>query len=167
MVRSLRSLALSMAVLLAGCAGAPLYQPAAEPDEYGYRDIALSDDRYLVSFTGSYGTPRETVMTYLLYRAAEVTLDAGYDRFRVVSRDIEPTTEYRGYGGGFGHFGRFHDPFFSTTIGVTDVRPVTRYRAVAEIMVGAGTEGADPAAIYNAGEIKSRLDNRILRPAEE
>lgn len=155
------------AALLAGCAGAPLYQPAAEPDEYGYRDVALSDDRYLVSFTGSYGTPRETVMTYLLYRAAEVALDAGYEKFRAVSRDIEPTTEYRGYGGTIGRFSRFHDPFFSTTIGVTDARPVTRYRAVMEIMVGSAIDTADPAAVYDAREIKSRLENRILRPTEE
>lgn len=156
--------ALSAALLIGGCATTTPYSPAATPDDYGYRDFSLTSERYRVSFTGNSLTSRETVETYVLYRAAEVTLDAGYEHFRLVSRDTEASTEYIGFTTGLGA-GRFWGhPFFSTGVAVTDARPSTHYRSVVEIMVGPDIGSGDPGNVYDARELKSRLEERVERP---
>lgn len=152
-------------IVLAGCASATLYQPAATPEAYGYRAINLTPDRYRVSFTGNYLTPREKVETYALYRAAEVTVEAGYERFKLVSRETEAITDYDSGGGVTIGYGGFWNPFFggiSTGLGGGDTD--NRYRTVAEILVGPRIEGAEGADIYDASELLSTLDRRVLRP---
>ncbi len=47
-------------------------------------------------------TDRETVENYLLYRAAELTLQNGFDAFTVVNRDIDKDSRTRQYGGLYG-----------------------------------------------------------------
>lgn len=160
---------LTIACLAVGCASSTLYRPAPEPEDYGYRDLELTADRYRVSFAGNYLTSRETVETYLLYRAAEITLAAGYQHFRLLSRDTEAGTEYHATTSGTGSVGWgyvSHGTFFGTGIGVTSARPSTRYRAVAEILVGqeVGPEGPD---VYDARELKERLESRVARPLPE
>ena len=44
----------------------------------------LAADRYIVRFHGNEFTSRERVETYLLYRAAELTLEQGFDGFTIV-----------------------------------------------------------------------------------
>jgi hypothetical protein len=51
---------------------------------FGYSDARIEENRFRVVFRGNALTPRETVELYLLHRAAEVTLENGYDWFRIV-----------------------------------------------------------------------------------
>ena len=77
-----RALPLALAaVLLAGCMTPSPYAPRLEGQQTGYTDMAITQNRYRVTFTGNSATPRETVETYLLLRAAEVARAAGYDSF--------------------------------------------------------------------------------------
>ena len=55
----------------------------------GYTDRALTQNRYRVTFTGNTVTPRETVESYLLLRAAEVTRAAGYSHFMFDTRNTQ------------------------------------------------------------------------------
>ena len=88
--------------VLVACGGAPTpYQPAA--DGYGYSEQRIEDNRYRVTFAGNDLTKADTVQNYLLYRAAEVTLDSGYDYFTVVDRNLDRSTRY--WGTGEPHFG--------------------------------------------------------------
>ena len=92
--------------MLAGCGTATPYQPAT--DGQGYAEQALERDRYRVTFVGNSLTSRETVENYLLYRAAEVTLEKGYDHFVIVEKDTERNTIYHSTftvfsGGGIRH----------------------------------------------------------------
>jgi len=78
-------------------------------DDFGYSEQKLESNRYRVWFAGNSKTPRETVENYVLYRAAEITLDNGYDYFVMSERSTEGDRKRSGgvsLGiGGFG-FGR-------------------------------------------------------------
>src|SRR6201994_1755119 len=78
--------------LLAGCMGPTPYAPRTEGNRTGYTDRALTQTRYRITFTGNSVTPRETVETYLLLRAAEVARAAVYDSFVFDTRNTRANT---------------------------------------------------------------------------
>ena len=78
MSRSLVFPALSALLLLGACATATPYQAATE-ELHGYENQKIERNRWQVSFGGNALTDRQTVETYLLYRAAELTLQQGFD----------------------------------------------------------------------------------------
>lgn len=58
----------------------------------GFSEARLDETTYQVSFKGNGYTSAETVQQYVLYRAAELTTQAGFDHFVIVSgRDISRT----------------------------------------------------------------------------
>ena len=83
---------------LAACATSTLYEPVGSTG-YGFAEQKIEDDRYRILFKGNSLTDRETVETYLLYRAAEITVENGYDYFTVVEDETERRTTYTGTGG--------------------------------------------------------------------
>ena len=164
--RSLVGLVLVGALGLGACASPTPYQPAF--DGHGYAEQAIEDDRYRVTFSGNTLTPRETVENYLLYRAAEVTLQRGYDHFVVVDRETERTTTYvsttTGFGGyrGYRSFHRGH-PFGFGDFATTTSRPRNRYAAFANIVMRDGDEPSDDPDAYDAREVLERLAPTISR----
>src|SRR6188508_1430083 len=91
-----RALPLTMtAVLLAGCMTPTPYVPRLEGQQTGYTDRALTQNRYRVTFTGNTATPRETVESYLLLRAAEVTRAAGFTNFMFDTRNTKANHSYQ------------------------------------------------------------------------
>lgn len=87
-----RAIAFTLAFGLAACSTAPTpYQVLG--DNGGYSDQQIEDDRYSIKFTGNSATPRDVVEEFALFRAAEVTLENGYDYFKVVSKEIEPVVD--------------------------------------------------------------------------
>lgn len=99
--------ALSALTLLGACATATPYQAASNSDR-GYSEQKIEDNRFQVQFAGNSLTDRKTVETYLLYRAAELTKQYGYDHFKVVRRDTDSNTRLVGspstYDPYFDHF---------------------------------------------------------------
>ncbi|MEI9905187.1 MAG: hypothetical protein WDN06_15415 [Asticcacaulis sp.] len=91
---TLALMAAASLTLLSACATPTPYQAALTTHGYnpGYSDTKLEDNRYRLSFAGNDLTKRETVENYLLYRAAELTLDSGYDWFEVVNRGTDEKT---------------------------------------------------------------------------
>ena len=96
-----------------------------------------------ITFRGNTLTDRETVETYLLYRAAELTLQNGYDYFIVATRDTEERSRLQAAGPYRPRFAfdywyfsprrgwsPWYDPFWDEP---TSYREVTRYEAMAEI----------------------------------
>ena len=96
--------ALAALALLGACATATPYQ-AAQNSNSGYAEQQIETNRWTVSFSGNSLTDRQTVETYLLYRAAELTSQQGFDHFRVVKRETEADTRYVQTG--------YNDPFYS------------------------------------------------------
>jgi len=85
----LRHTALALCVLMAAACQTPTpYQPAVTPNGDGYTTQQIESNRFRVSFKGNSLTNRQTVDTYMLYRAAEVTLQNGGDYFIVVNKDL-------------------------------------------------------------------------------
>lgn len=167
--------AFGAAATLAACAAPTPYQSAA-PGAYGYEEQAIESDRFLVSFNGNSLTERDTVETFLLYRAAELTLERGFDHFIIVRRDTDADRRFVG-GDPFAarrsrfgfHYSYFHpaygwygwrDPFWDDV----NVREVSRYQAQAEIVLGRGAAPGDPAA-FDAREVIDNLGPRVARPA--
>ena len=85
-----RSVALvAVIVVLAGCASQSTYQPAEKRGAEGYTETKLTNNRYRVTFTGNSVTPAETVKDFALLRAAELTLQEGYDWFNLADRNTD------------------------------------------------------------------------------
>lgn len=161
--RILRSAGLSalLTLLLAGCVTSTAYQPAAEPDDFGYRQVKLTQSHYRISFAGNNQTARETVELFALYRAAEATLEAGRQYFRIISQQSSPITQTYGdrvsLGGGYGW--GFHPWGVGAGYG-TGVRSATRYESVLEIDMAADLPHAG-ADIYNARQVQDNLRDRV------
>lgn len=160
--------------LLAACATPTPYQQAGQAggSVYGYTEQAIERDRYRITFAGNSLTQRETVETYLLYRAAELTRERGYNHFTVVQRATDEDTrtwggdpfysrfyvDYRYYHPRYGWYG-WHDPFWDDR----RYHETTRYEATAEIVMGRRPSG-DDANDFNAGEVLQNLGPDIVRP---
>jgi len=89
----LTSLATVLALMaLTACARPTFYQAADAHGGYGYSEEAIGQDQYRIGFNGNGITPRKTVDLYLLYRAAELAEDQGFDYFIVGNREeyIDP-----------------------------------------------------------------------------
>ncbi len=172
----MRRLMLAVAAgLLAACATATPYQPApAGAGNYGFSEQQIENNRVRITFRGNTLTERETVETYLLYRAAEVTLQGGRDYFIVANRDTEEHSRLQGSGMYRPRFAfdywyfsprrgwsPWYDPFWDEP---SSYREVTRYEAVAEIAMFSGQKPADDPNAFDAREVQANLQGRIVRP---
>lgn len=150
--------------LLSACASVTPYQPVNKG--FGYSAQMLETNRYRVSFTGSTATPRQTVENYVLYQAAEVTLNSGNDYFIVASSS---TSAKDGSGpklslglGGFGFGGHS-----GVGVGVGTSTPSStgvEYTAQAEVLTFKGKKPADNPQAFDAREVKTNLEPGVVRP---
>ena len=151
---------------LAACGTATPYQPAV--DGKGYAEQAIEEDRFRVTFTGNTLTPRETTENYLLYRAAEVTLERGFDHFVIVDQDTERTTRFISSSSGFGGVGGFYGVHRAHRFGVggfstTTTRPRSSYAAFANIVMREGVKPSEDVNAYDAREVLAQLSPTIMR----
>lgn len=165
--RALGRVASGLALLvLAACAAPTPYVPA--DDGFGYAEQQLENNRYRVSFAGNAATPRETVQNYLLYRAAELTVQTGHDHFTMAGSNLERSTRYFGTVDPLfhrGYFGRHHDPLFHSGLGYStfDAHPVDSYTAFADILVFEGEKPPGDVNAYDARDVLRRLEPMIVR----
>jgi hypothetical protein len=186
------ALILAGSISLSACMTATPYQPAtgAGSARAGYSDTQIEGNRFRVSFAGNSLTARETVERYLLYRAAELTLQQGFDYFVLSDRDTEKKTDIvstpgawggAGWGGGpwgywspswryyrprFGGW-RSWDPFYDDPFWRDrdwDYRTVTQYEAMAEVVMGKGPKPMDNVRAFDAHEVVARLGPSIQMP---
>ena len=116
----------SSTLLMAGCQTETTFHPATSRGFYseGYSERPLQPGRWIVSFSGNSVTSRDTVERYLFFRAAQLTLQQGFDNFVLADRDTKlrsrtystpggwgPGFGYGGFGGyGYGGFGGYWGP---------------------------------------------------------
>ncbi len=152
------------AFLLAGCMTPSPYAPRLEGQQTGYTDRAITQNRYRVTFTGNIATPRETVESFLLLRAAEVTRAAGYSSFVFDTRNTRTNTSYQtvpygppdpffGRPRGFGYWGGWGFPYDP----MVDVVVRTNYDAYAEIVLLTPDQAAKEPRSLNAAEVINRI----------
>jgi hypothetical protein len=182
--------ALVLATGLSGCITATPYQPAARGNATsgGYSESRIEPNRWRVNFSGNSMTSRETVEGYLLFRAAELTLQNGDDWFSIVDRQtdaksrtyVDPDPLYHPwYGGGFGYwrpswrfrgrgFGwRTWDPYFGDPFWADryDVQTIQNFEASAEIITHRGAKPADDPRAFDAHAVVENLKPKIQYPA--
>jgi hypothetical protein len=167
---------------ISGCATETRYRPATGHgfERTGYSDRRIEPNHFLISFAGNSDTSRDTVERYLFFRAAELTLQNGFDNFTLVTRDTETrttTTVDRSWGagpwGGWRPYWRWYrprfgwrawDPWFDDPfMNDFDVRTINQYEAAAEIIVGRGPK-PDNVRAFNAREVVERLGPTIEYP---
>ena len=76
-----------IALGLGACASGPKYVKADRADDYGHYTTQLAENRYRIVFNGGRTASLNTTRDYALLRAAELTLQEGYDWFQVVDRE--------------------------------------------------------------------------------
>jgi hypothetical protein len=178
--------ALAALLALAGCASSSTpYQPLSSTSQVsgGYADHKLAEGRFRVTFAGNRLTSRETVETYLLYRAAELTLAQGYDWFVVVdhemdhriTRELRPDPYYdpafgilygewrpywRYYGpGGWREWDPYHgDRFWAEEIASEE------FEATAEIRMGKGAIPAAESKAMDARMVAEEIGPQVKYP---
>ncbi len=174
----------AVALLLTSCATSTPYQPksAGQSVSGGYTETRLSQNRFRVSFEGNTLTSRERVEGYMLYRAAELTIQNGYDWFRVDDRQVdhdqhtyyEPSYRpWYGYGywrpswryyrpnyGWHSWYPYGGDPFWAEDI---DARTVEKFEARAEINMARGSVPAEER-VFEARKVINDIGPMIERP---
>jgi hypothetical protein len=159
--------------LLAGCASiATPYQAdlGENPVAGGYIEERLAEGRYDVTFSATPHTPSRAIERYLLRRCAELTLEEGFDWFRVVERNtlrdvhvyVAPDNSYRvRYSSGYASwqsYWRLHR--YGLGLGDVSGDPVwwhklsssrnRRVEASAQIVMGRGPAPAEETATFDA-----------------
>jgi hypothetical protein len=180
---SLKSVGTALAgaalLLTAACETATPYQPlvAGNSVSGGYSDTRISRDRYRITFQGNSITERDTVERYLLYRAAELTREAGYDWFQLVDRDTERQTRrydvpvptsYWAWRPTWYYLGNnrwtvinTYEPFWYDRY---ERQEITRYQATAEVFLGRGAKPENDPRAFDAREVIENLGPTIQRP---
>lgn len=185
--------ALAICVLATtGCAySSTPYQPVSSSNRIagGYSDVRLSENRFRVSFAGNSLTSREQVESYLLFRAAELTLEQGRTWFVIEDRVVEHEVERRAmpdplydpwYGSYYGYwrpYWRYYGPrgwrawypyyghsFWTDHV---DVREVDRFEAIAEIRLGDGPMPNGNLRAFDAREVVARIGPRVKYPGDD
>lgn len=161
-------LAAALFFMLGACAMETPYQ--ASEGRYGYGEQQIEKNRYRVTFSGNPSTPRETVQNYLLYRAAELTVQSGFDYFTVVDRDVERSTRYytQGYADDFGYYDRFGSRrgirrFYRPSFYSTNAYPVSEYESIADIVMAEGEKPEGDANAYDALDVLQQLQPLIRK----
>lgn len=191
MKRSSIAAVLFAAAALAACAPTPTpYQPyrsyAAGGIHGGYSDQQLATGDYLVRFHGNSMTSRDRVEGYMLYRAAELTLQNGYDWFLVVDRNtehnvrtiVEPNPLYRPwYGQAYGSWRPYWNVYFPGSGWQSwsgwgggppfeaqyDVRRIEAFEATAEIQMHKGVMPSGDVKAIDARKVIADLGPKIER----
>ena len=144
---------------LAACTSGPTrYIPALDGDDMGYREQRLEQDRFRVSFRANPDLKAPQVEDMALRRAAELTVQNGYEWFHVVTRSTDVVSgSYQqggptiGVGGSTGSYGSSLGIGLGFNLG-GDSR---QYQSTMEILMGHGEKPMDPNA-YNARSVIER-----------
>jgi hypothetical protein len=173
----------AVTLMTAGCATETTYRPATGSGfaRQGYSDHQIEGDRWMVSFAGNSYTSRDTVEKYLLYRAAQLTLQQGFDNFVMADRKTDhrtrtyaddfgpygfggwgPTWRYRGRGFGWRSWDPYWgDPFWDSGL---DIQTVDKFEANAEIVLGHGPKPANNIHAFDARDVIAHLGPTIVMP---
>lgn len=166
---SVRAIVVSAwALLLSACASLAPYGPQQGPGGQGFSELRIESDRYRVTYNGV-GAPGP-VADLALLRAADLTIDQGYDWFEVTQRYIDGRPDSAGgvrpsvsvgYGsssGRYGRYGRYSSSGVGVGVGLNFSGP-SPTSTVLEIRMGRGERPARGEA-YDAREVRYNLSGR-------
>lgn len=93
----LTSAFLACLLLLVGCASPQptAYKQASSDNEMGYTETRLTDSLYRIDFEGNRFTDKTRIKDYAMLRAAELTMQKGYDWFAILDSETNQETKTR------------------------------------------------------------------------
>lgn len=159
-------LAAFAALMLSACVTATPYQPASKhTDAEGYSEQRIENDRWRVTFSGNEVTSKQTVESYMLMRAAELTLASGFDWFETVDRSTEAQVTYWGpdyYDGGwYGPYGNNWSPRWTYD---NDWAAGTAYQVQTNIIMHHGERPKDNVHAFDARQVVTNVGPHIILP---
>lgn len=161
MIRSFL-VAVSAAALMAGCASLAPYGPQTGASGQGYSEQRIENDRWRVTYRGV-GDPG-AVSDYALLRAAELTLDSGYEWFEVTQHWIDGRGGQGGVrpsvsvGGGSGRYGGYRTS--GVGVGLSfDISGDQPTSTVLEVRGGRG-DRPDRPDVYDARSVRDSIRAR-------
>lgn len=172
--------AAAMTLFMAACATSTPYGPATGKNPYGFTDQRIEDNRYRIVFRGNSSTTREAVETFLLFRAAELTVQSGFDYFIVSEQDTEANKRYTTspnpaffgrYNYGYG-YGPYAFPYYAYGWGWgspydgMSTREYTRYTAIAFITMHKGSKPSDNPQAFDARSVMDNLGSYVIAQPE-
>ena len=160
-------IAAAAALSLSACASLAPYGPQGGPGGQGYSEQRIESDRYRVSYNGV-GAPGP-VADMALLRAADLTIEQGYDWFAVTQRYIDGRPDSAGgfrpsvsvgVGSSSGRYGGYRYSGTSTGVGVgLNFQGPSATSTVLEIRLGRGPR-PDRGEAYEAREVRDSLSGR-------
>lgn len=157
------------AAALFGCAVPHSTVYKARNGGFGYAETRMEDGTWRVAFTGNRATRLQTAENYALYRAAQITLGAGFERFAVIDRDVGRQVERsQGFGdrpAGFDSRERRQDATLLPADPFVDNRMETTITYAARLIIRpySGAAPARAGRTWAAREVIDRLGPGIRR----
>ena len=161
--------------IMRACTTATPYQPVTPQSRFGFQDQQIEANRVRVTFKGNSLTSRQTVEDYMLFHAAELTLQKGFDYFVADGRATDahrrevssptytpmyPGPYWRPYWRAY-YRGVWGDPFYGSEV---ETREITQFEANAEIIMFKGPKPTDNGSAFDAREVVANLKGRIQYP---
>jgi hypothetical protein len=143
------------ALALAACETPTVFAPAATPGASGYTETRIEQDRWRVTFRGGSDADQRRVEDLTLLRAAQLTLQQGYDWFRITERYNEaepPRGPTLSVDAGTEDYGRHGGSSFGVGVGGIPLGGGPILAETVEIVMGKGQRPNDPGA-YDAHDV--------------
>ena len=145
------------ALALAACATPTVYAPMQHADGAGYAETRIEADRWRITFRGGSDAGPDRVSDLALLRAAQLTLQQGYDWFRITQRYGEaqpPKGPYLSVGGGTSSYD-WHGGGSSVGVGVGGI-PLgggPMLSETIEVVMGKGPTPRGDPSVYDARDV--------------
>lgn len=159
----LKNVLLTSAIMLTltSCVGPTTYH--AYDGRYGYQSIQLNNRLFEVRFSGNPATSQQAVHTMMLYRAAEITRQHGFNYFRVLSQHTDTQRHVSTTGG-------YSDTYFVKRKHgkekITNYTPPRTFvtKSFASVIRFRLIQGGQGNHVYNARTLKQSLESQIVWP---
>ena len=151
---------LLLTLALAACTTPTVYAPLATPAGSGFSQTKIESDRWRVTFRGGSDAGRERVADLTLLRAAQLTLEQGYDWFRVTERYGQaspPRGPTLSVGAGGGDYGWRGGSSFGVGVGGIPLGGGPQLAETLEIVMAKGPAPKGDPAVYDAKSVASSI----------
>ena len=149
---------------ISACASLAPYGPQTAPNGQGYSEQRIESDRYRVSYNGVGAIG--TVADYALLRAAELTLENGYDWFEVTRSWTDGRPDGAGgfrpsvsIGAGSSRWGGYRSSGVGVGVGLNFSGPSPTSTEI-EVLMGRGERPDRPNA-YDARGVRDSIRARL------
>ena len=151
---------LLLALALAACTTPTAYAPLQSPSGSGFTETKIQDDRWRVTFRGGSDAGRERVADLSLLRAAQLTLQQGYDWFRVTERygdALPPRGPTLSVGAGTADYGWHGGSSFGVGVGGIPLGGGPLISETLEIVMAKGPPPQGDPTVYDAHSVAKSI----------